>query len=109
MQSTRSRQCRKKRHPRRRARLTTLEERDARTIHVAIRSQNILHRSAMPIRHIVEQGDTIVALAERHGLFARTLWEHPQNAALRDLRARMDVLLPGDEVYIPDRRDKVVA
>lgn len=62
----------------------------------------------MPLVHVVKQGETIVSLSERYGLFARTLWEHPGNAALRAQRKRDDVLLPGDEVVIPDRRDKAV-
>jgi hypothetical protein len=63
----------------------------------------------VPHIHLVEQGETIVALAERYGFFACTLWEHPLNAALSARRERMDVLYPGDEVAIPDLRRKTVA
>lgn len=45
-----------------------------------------------------------MSLSERYGFFARTLWELPENAALRARRGRMDVLLTGDEVVIPDVR-----
>jgi hypothetical protein len=63
----------------------------------------------MPLVHVVEQGETIVALSERYGLFAQTIWDDPANADLRARRKRMDVLLPGDEVTIADRREKSVS
>jgi N-acetylmuramoyl-L-alanine amidase len=58
----------------------------------------------MPIRHAVRQGDSISRLAERHGLAPDTIWNDPANDDLRARRARMDVLLPGDEVVVPDLR-----
>ncbi|MGH1340341.1 MAG: peptidoglycan-binding protein [Nannocystales bacterium] len=57
----------------------------------------------MPVRHTVVAGETLAVLAERHG-FARgaDLYEHPDNASLRERRENPDVLAPGDEVVIPD-------
>lgn len=57
----------------------------------------------MSIRHTVVAGETLAALAERHG-FARgaDLHQHPDNAGLRERRKNPDVLAPGDEVVIPD-------
>lgn len=63
----------------------------------------------MPIRHVVLQGDSVSLLAERHGLAPDTIWGARANEGLRARRARMDVLFPGDEVAIPDRRPKQVA
>lgn len=56
--------------------------------------------------HIIQAGDTLVALSEAHGLFAQTIWDHPDNTALRAQRKRQDALAPGDAVYIPDRSDR---
>lgn len=63
----------------------------------------------MPVRHTVVAGETMATLAERHG-FARgaNLYEHPDNADLRDRRENPDVLAPGDEVVIPDPEEQRV-
>lgn len=63
----------------------------------------------MPTVHVVAQGETIVSISERYGFSARVIWDHPQNARLKAARQRMDVLSPGDEVVIPDRRTKTVS
>ena len=60
----------------------------------------------MPIRHSIEQGETIIQLSEEHGLFAETIWNDAANAALKEQRNDMNILLPGDEVVIPDIRPK---
>ena len=44
------------------------------------------------------------SIAEAHGFFPGTLWDLPENAELRSLRGDPDVLAPGDEVYVPERR-----
>lgn len=61
----------------------------------------------MPIRHTVAAGDSVISLSEEHGHFAPTIWDHPENAALRERRTDMNVLLPGDVVFIPDIRQKM--
>jgi N-acetylmuramoyl-L-alanine amidase len=58
----------------------------------------------MPIQHTVEQGDGLSRIANQYGFFWQTLWSHPDNAALRKLRANPEFLLPGDVVHIPDKR-----
>ena len=58
----------------------------------------------MPTHHTVRQGDTVISLSETHGLFAVTIWNDPDNAALRQKRSDMNVLMPGDVVVIPDKR-----
>ncbi len=60
----------------------------------------------MPISHTVEPGDTVVSLADKHGLYAVTIWDHPSNSKVRELRTDMSVLMPGDVVTIPDKRVK---
>ena len=60
----------------------------------------------MPIRHVIQQGDSVIQLSEEHGLFAETIWDDPANADLKAERKDMNILLPGDEVVIPDLRPK---
>jgi N-acetylmuramoyl-L-alanine amidase len=62
----------------------------------------------MGIHHTVAQGESVISLSERYGFFAETLWNHPENAALKGSRKDMNTLLPGDVVFIPDLRPKEV-
>src|SRR5258708_39125129 len=62
----------------------------------------------MPLTHIVEQGDTIPSLAFQYGMFSDTLWNHSENSSLRKLRKDPNVLLPGDKVFVPDKKLKQV-
>jgi N-acetylmuramoyl-L-alanine amidase len=59
--------------------------------------------------HRVEQGESIASIADAYGFFEGTLWNHPDNAALRARRKRPTVLAPGDEVYVPDLQLKEVS
>ena len=54
-------------------------------------------------RHKVQQGEHIAGLARQHGLLPETIWEHPENEALRDKRKTPHILHPGDVVFIPER------
>ena len=56
----------------------------------------------MPKTYIVERGECISSIAHRHGFFPRTIWEHPENSALREVRTSPNVLVAGDRVHIPD-------
>jgi N-acetylmuramoyl-L-alanine amidase len=58
----------------------------------------------------VQQGDHLSALAEKHGFRElKTIWDHPQNAALKAQRKNPHILLPGDDLFIPDKEDKKAA
>ena len=54
----------------------------------------------------VKQGDCMEGIAYKHGFFWETLWNLPENDELRKKRKDPNVLLPGDEVFIPDKREK---
>lgn len=60
----------------------------------------------MPINYPVKPGDCISSIAYEHGFFPDTLWNHPNNAELKRKRKNLNVLLPGDIVFIPDLRIK---
>ena len=63
----------------------------------------------MPKKHIVQPGEHISGIAASHGFghFA-SIWDDPANAQLKKLRENPHVLLPGDELTIPDFQVKVV-
>lgn len=53
-----------------------------------------------------QPGDCILSIAVAHGLFHDSVWSHADNSALRELRKDPNVLLPGDEVFVPDLVEK---
>ena len=57
--------------------------------------------------HTVVQGEYLSKIARNYGFSDyRTIWEHPRNAELKRLRQNPNVLYPGDELFIPDRKEK---
>jgi hypothetical protein len=54
----------------------------------------------------VGETDCIKSIADSNGFFWETLWDHDQNADLKKRRGDPDVLMPGDEVYVPVKRVK---
>jgi N-acetylmuramoyl-L-alanine amidase len=56
--------------------------------------------------HIVKQGECIKTIAYESGFFWKTIWNHPQNDQLRSRRKNPNVLLPGDRVFVPSKRQK---
>lgn len=62
----------------------------------------------MPRQHVVKQGENIVSIAEVYGFFPATIWDHGDNAALKEKRVDMTILMPGDVVVIPDKVQKKV-
>ena len=60
---------------------------------------------AQPDKHRVRPGDTLPSIAQEHGFSSlKTIWDHPDNAALRKTRPNPNVLNPGDEVALPVRQ-----
>lgn len=58
--------------------------------------------------HVVRQGECVESIAEGSGHFWVTLWDHPDNAALRRERKDPNVLEPGDVVVVPPLEIKKV-
>lgn len=53
-------------------------------------------------RYTVKQGDCIMSIAEANGFLWETVWNHPDNAELKQRRKDPDILFPGDIVVIPE-------
>jgi hypothetical protein len=62
----------------------------------------------MPEQYEVQQGDCITSIAFEKGLYWETLWNHADNASLKEKRKDPNVLLAGDIVVIPDQQLKEV-
>jgi Putative peptidoglycan binding domain len=51
--------------------------------------------------YVVQEGDCIDSIAFAAGHLWQTIWNHPNNAALKALRVSRNILFPGDQVFIP--------
>ena len=60
----------------------------------------------MPTRHVVQDCESLIQIAERYGFLPHTIWQDPANAELRSRRSDMNVLKAGDVVVIPDPRQR---
>lgn len=56
--------------------------------------------------HDVKQGDSLSSIADQYGFFWETLWNHPNNAALRETRKSPNVLMARDRIFIPEKTAK---
>lgn len=63
----------------------------------------------MPSQHKVKQGEHLHLIAQKYGFGDfHAIWDHPDNAKLKNIRKSPHVLLPGDIVQIPDKEIKVL-
>jgi N-acetylmuramoyl-L-alanine amidase len=61
----------------------------------------------MATSHTIKQGEHISRVARLYGFRDyRTIWNHSTNSALKKKRVDPHVLLPGDELHIPDKEVK---
>jgi hypothetical protein len=60
----------------------------------------------MSHEYVIKRGEHLAKIATDHGLssYRATIWDAPQNAALKQKRKNPHVLNPGDSVHIPDRQ-----
>lgn len=52
--------------------------------------------------HRVAQGECVGSIAARLGVDWREVWDHPNNAALRERARDPSALLPGDALFVPE-------
>ena len=58
--------------------------------------------------HNVKQGDCFLSVASAYGMAWEYIWNHTNNSELRKRRGNPTILLPGDQVFIPDMDSKEV-
>ncbi len=57
----------------------------------------------------VGTGETAISLASKAGFFWQTVWDHPENSALKELRKDPTLLHKDDEIFIPEIETKEVS
>ena len=53
--------------------------------------------------HTIRPGDCIRSLSHKHGISPERIWNHGDNAALREVRGDPHLLAKGDRVSVPDK------
>lgn len=62
----------------------------------------------MALSYQIKLGDCIFCVIEEHFLLPESVWKHSNNSTLREQRQTMNMLEPGDIVFIPDIKPKEV-
>ena len=57
----------------------------------------------------VGKGNSTFNIAKDHGFFWRTVWNHPENAALKQERKDPSLLYEDDEIFVPEKELKEVS
>jgi hypothetical protein len=57
----------------------------------------------------VGAGESTASIAKANGFFYKTLWDHPENAALKAKRKDPNVLFEDDEFFVPEKQLKEVS
>ncbi|WP_347988693.1 peptidoglycan-binding domain-containing protein [Methylomonas sp. AM2-LC] len=63
----------------------------------------------MPKKYTVQTGECVSSIAFENGFFWQTIWDHPENLELKQLRTNPNILKEGDVLTIPDKRQKQVS
>lgn len=58
------------------------------------------------LKHVIKQGEGLSKIALQYGFAPETIWDFAPNAQLKQLREDGNILLPGDELWIPDKTMK---
>jgi hypothetical protein len=54
------------------------------------------------MKYKVQQGECLISIAQKFGIVDwRTIYDHPENEAFKELRQNPNMICAGDEVYIP--------
>jgi hypothetical protein len=56
----------------------------------------------MSITYTIAAGDCLYSIGVDSGIPWQKIWNHPNNADLKNLRLNPNILLPGDVLFIPD-------
>lgn len=57
--------------------------------------------------HVVKQGEHLSSIAKQYGFpDYQVIWNHQQNASLKQKRVNPNVLFPGDEIFVPEKKVK---
>src|SRR5882762_866245 len=57
--------------------------------------------------HTVLQGEYLCSIAQDFGFLDwHTIYDHPKNAEFKKKRPNPNILLPGDQLFIPDKEEK---
>lgn len=56
----------------------------------------------MPKIITAREGDCFINICSQEGFFWETVWNHPENHALREKRKKQNIIKKGDRIYIPD-------
>ncbi len=61
------------------------------------------------MNHTICQGECLSSVAHRYGFRWQFLWDHAENAELKEKRKDPNVLYPGDILFIPEKRQQEVS
>jgi hypothetical protein len=63
----------------------------------------------VPSYHTVQQGECLASISKRYGFQDyKSIYYDENNADFRERRPNPNVICPGDQLYIPDRRSKII-
>jgi len=69
-----------------------------------MRDVRLLEISGFPMpNHTVKSGECLSGIAYSYGLAWDQIWNHPENAGLKEKRGDPNILRPGDVVFVPER------